>query len=138
MASDLKDSLASLKIERDLPAKRSWRWPVLLLVPAILVLGVFYGLRVRQVDLWLHIIAELAPTNVVHHADHSVRSLRLFRLHDLLSNRILARPEAVGQRTVHDDDGRRVRAITFREHPPAQQSHAEGSEVVAAHGQCRD
>lgn len=48
MASDLKDSLASLKIERDVPPKRSWRWPVLLLVPAVLLLGLLYGLRARQ------------------------------------------------------------------------------------------
>jgi RND family efflux transporter MFP subunit len=48
LASDLKDSLASLKIERDRPARRSWRWPVLLLVPAILLLGVLYALRARQ------------------------------------------------------------------------------------------
>src|SRR5262245_10683348 len=48
VASDLKDSLASLKIERDKPARRSWRWPVLLLVPAVLLLGVLYALRARQ------------------------------------------------------------------------------------------
>ena len=48
MASDLKDSLASLKIERDRPARRSWRWPVLLLLPVVVLLGVLYALRWRQ------------------------------------------------------------------------------------------
>jgi len=48
LASDLKDSLASLKIERDTPAGRSWRWPVLLLVPVVLLLAALYALRARQ------------------------------------------------------------------------------------------
>jgi RND family efflux transporter MFP subunit len=46
--SDLQGSLASLKIERQLPPSRPWRWPVLLLIPVVLVLGVLYALRARQ------------------------------------------------------------------------------------------
>jgi RND family efflux transporter MFP subunit len=46
--SDLRDSLASLKIERDRPARRSWRWPILLLVPAVLVLAALYVMKARQ------------------------------------------------------------------------------------------
>lgn len=46
--TDLKGELASLKIDRS-PASRSpWRWPLLLLVPALLALAVLYGLRARQ------------------------------------------------------------------------------------------
>lgn len=46
--SDLKGELESLKIDRGRPARRPWRWPLLLLVPAILALVVLYGLRARQ------------------------------------------------------------------------------------------
>ncbi len=46
--SELKNDLSSLKIDRDRPAASPWRWPLLLLVPAILVIGGLYGLRVRQ------------------------------------------------------------------------------------------
>jgi HlyD family secretion protein len=47
--SDLKGELASLRIDRDRPAERRlWRWPVLLLVPVVLVLGGLYVLRARQ------------------------------------------------------------------------------------------
>lgn len=46
--NDLKGDLASLRIDRDKPARSPWRWPLLLFVPAILGLLVLYGLRARQ------------------------------------------------------------------------------------------
>jgi HlyD family secretion protein len=46
--TDLKGELASLKIDRGRAAARPWRWPLLLLVPAVLVLLGLYGLRVKQ------------------------------------------------------------------------------------------
>jgi HlyD family secretion protein len=46
--NDLKGDLASLKIDRDKPAKNPWRWPLLLFAPAILGLLALYGLRARQ------------------------------------------------------------------------------------------
>ena len=46
--ADLKGELATLKIDRTRPRRSAWRWPLLLLVPALLVLAVFYGLRARQ------------------------------------------------------------------------------------------
>ncbi len=46
--SELKNDLDSLKIDRERPATSPWRWPVLLLVPALLLIGVVYGLKVRQ------------------------------------------------------------------------------------------
>jgi RND family efflux transporter MFP subunit len=46
--TDLKGDLASLKIDRDRPARSPWRWPLLLLAPVVLALAVLYGLRVRQ------------------------------------------------------------------------------------------
>jgi HlyD family secretion protein len=45
--NDLKGELASLRIERDRPAGNPWRWPVLLLIPAALLIGVLYVLRIR-------------------------------------------------------------------------------------------
>ena len=48
MSTDLKGELASLKIDRTRKAASPWRWPLLLFVPVILVLGVLYALRVRQ------------------------------------------------------------------------------------------
>ena len=47
IVSDLKGDLASLRIERDRPARRPWRWPLFLLVPALLLLGALYAARVR-------------------------------------------------------------------------------------------
>ena len=44
---DTKDDLASLRIDRDRPARSPWRWPLLLLVPGLLLLGGLYGLRAR-------------------------------------------------------------------------------------------
>jgi RND family efflux transporter MFP subunit len=46
--TDLKGELASLKIDRTRKKSSRWRWPLLLLVPAVLVLLVLYGLRARQ------------------------------------------------------------------------------------------
>ncbi len=46
--TDLKGDLASLKIDRDSPARSPWRWPLLLFIPAMLGLLVLYGLRARQ------------------------------------------------------------------------------------------
>ena len=46
--SDLKNDLSSLKIDRDRPGASPWRWPLLLLVPVVVLLAVLYGLRVRQ------------------------------------------------------------------------------------------
>jgi RND family efflux transporter MFP subunit len=46
--SDLKGDLASLKIDRDRPARSPWRWPLLLFVPVVLALAVLYGLKARQ------------------------------------------------------------------------------------------
>ena len=45
--TDLKGDLASLRLDREAPARRSWRWPLLLLLPVVLVLGVLYAARVR-------------------------------------------------------------------------------------------
>jgi RND family efflux transporter MFP subunit len=46
--SDLKTDLASLKIDRNRPARSPWRWPLLLLLPGVLLLVVLYGLKARQ------------------------------------------------------------------------------------------
>jgi HlyD family secretion protein len=46
--TDLKGELASLRIDRDKPARSSWRWPMLLLIPVLLALGVLYALRARD------------------------------------------------------------------------------------------
>jgi HlyD family secretion protein len=45
--SDLKGELASLKIDRTRPQRSPWRWPLLLLVPGLLFLGVLYLARAR-------------------------------------------------------------------------------------------
>ena len=46
--SDLKGELASLRIDRDQTAKSPWRWPLLLLIPVLLVLGGLYAFRARD------------------------------------------------------------------------------------------
>ena len=46
--TDLKGELASLRIDRDSPARSPWRWPLLLLIPVLLALGVLYALRARD------------------------------------------------------------------------------------------
>jgi RND family efflux transporter MFP subunit len=44
---DLKDELASLKIERDAPRRGRWRWLVVLLLLAIVAAGALYFVRAR-------------------------------------------------------------------------------------------
>ncbi len=46
--TDLKGELASLKIDRTRRTSSPWRWPLVLLVPALLVLAALYALRARQ------------------------------------------------------------------------------------------
>ncbi len=46
--TDLKGELASLKIDRTRRGGSPWRWPLLLLLPVVLVLLVLYGMRVQQ------------------------------------------------------------------------------------------
>jgi RND family efflux transporter MFP subunit len=48
VTTDLKGELASLKIDRNRKTGSPWRWPLLLLVPAVLAILVLYGLRARQ------------------------------------------------------------------------------------------
>ena len=43
--SDLKGELASLRIDRERPARSPWRWPLLFLVPIVLVLAGLYVMR---------------------------------------------------------------------------------------------
>ena len=46
--ADLKGELASLKIDRTRRRSSPWRWPLMLLVPAVLVIGGLYALRAQQ------------------------------------------------------------------------------------------
>ena len=46
--TDLKGELASLKIDRSRRSASPWRWPLLLLVPAVLAILVLYALKARQ------------------------------------------------------------------------------------------
>jgi HlyD family secretion protein len=46
--ADLKGELATLKIDRTRPQRSVWRWPLLLLLPVVVALGVLYGLRARE------------------------------------------------------------------------------------------
>jgi HlyD family secretion protein len=46
--TDLKGELASLKIDRSRPRRSPWRWPLLLLLPIVVVLGGLYLLRAQQ------------------------------------------------------------------------------------------
>lgn len=46
--TDLKGELASLKIDRNRRSASPWRWPLLLLLPAVLGILVLYGMRARQ------------------------------------------------------------------------------------------
>ncbi len=55
MPSDLKQQLDSLRIERERPAGRSWRWLVLLVLLAALAAAAFYTVRTRP-DLALRAI----------------------------------------------------------------------------------
>jgi RND family efflux transporter MFP subunit len=44
---ETKDELASLRIDRDRPARSVWRWPLLLLLPGLLLIAGLYALRAR-------------------------------------------------------------------------------------------
>jgi RND family efflux transporter MFP subunit len=46
--TDLKGELASLRIDRDRPARSPWRWPLLLLVPVLILLAALYTVRARD------------------------------------------------------------------------------------------
>jgi len=48
VVNDLKGDLASLKIERTRAGASPWRWPLILFVPVVLILGAIWVLRVRQ------------------------------------------------------------------------------------------
>jgi HlyD family secretion protein len=46
--ADLKGELDTLRIDRTRPRRSRWRWPLLLLLPAVVVLLALYGLRAQQ------------------------------------------------------------------------------------------
>ena len=46
--TDLKGELASLKIDRKRPHSSAWRWPLLLLIPVVVVLLGLYAWRAQQ------------------------------------------------------------------------------------------
>ena len=46
--NDLKGDLSSLRIDRDRKPSSPWRWPLLLFVPVVALLGLLYVLRARQ------------------------------------------------------------------------------------------
>jgi HlyD family secretion protein len=46
--SDLRSDLASLRIDERSKPRSPWRWPLLLLLPVVVVLGGLYALRARQ------------------------------------------------------------------------------------------
>jgi RND family efflux transporter MFP subunit len=46
--AELKDELATLKIDRARPRRSAWRWSLLLLIPALVALLALYGLRAQQ------------------------------------------------------------------------------------------
>src|SRR5262245_26005877 len=46
--TDLKSDLASLRIDRDQPTRRRWRWGLLLFLPGLLGLLGLYVMRARQ------------------------------------------------------------------------------------------
>jgi HlyD family secretion protein len=48
VVTDLKGELASLRIDHGVKVRSAWRWPLLLLVPALLALLVLYLVRARQ------------------------------------------------------------------------------------------
>jgi HlyD family secretion protein len=48
VVTDLKGDLASLRIDRERPARSPWRWPLLLLVPVVVALGALYSVRARD------------------------------------------------------------------------------------------
>jgi len=46
--NDLRDDLSSLRIDRDRKPSSPWRWPLLLFVPVVALLGLLYFMRSRQ------------------------------------------------------------------------------------------
>lgn len=60
--TDLKGELASLRIDRDRPAASPWRWPLLLLLPVVVILVVLYGVRAR--DAISATVVETAPATL--------------------------------------------------------------------------
>src|SRR5579862_8942295 len=48
-SDNLRGDLATLKIDRDRPARSPWRWPLLFFIPVILALAAIYLLRLQQV-----------------------------------------------------------------------------------------
>jgi RND family efflux transporter MFP subunit len=46
--NDLKGDLSSLRIDRDRKPSSPWRWPLLLFVPVVVLLGLLYFMRSRQ------------------------------------------------------------------------------------------
>src|SRR5262249_57718050 len=60
--TDLKGDLASLRIDRERPARSPWRWPLLLLVPVVVVLGALYTVRAR--DALRAVPVETAPATL--------------------------------------------------------------------------
>jgi RND family efflux transporter MFP subunit len=60
--TDLKTELASLRIDDTRPARSPWRWPLLLLLPVVVLLAVFYALRARQAFSAVEV--EIAQTGV--------------------------------------------------------------------------
>jgi HlyD family secretion protein len=48
VVTDLKGELASLKIDRAQQASSPWRWPLLLFIPALLLIGGLYALKAKQ------------------------------------------------------------------------------------------
>jgi hypothetical protein len=61
--SDLKGELASLRIDRDRPARSAWRWPLLLLMPVLLLLGGLYAFRAR--DAFSAVTVETADSGLL-------------------------------------------------------------------------
>src|SRR3954468_4770295 len=62
VVTDLKGDLASLRIDREQPARSPWRWPLLLLVPVVVALGALYALRAR--DAMRAVPVETAPVTL--------------------------------------------------------------------------
>src|SRR5687767_4272752 len=51
---------------------------------------------------------------------------------DLPANRVLTRPECLGEGFIYDTDKQRIAVILFRKEPAAEQPHSHRSEVVRA------
>jgi hypothetical protein len=46
--TDLTSNLATLRIERQQPVARNWRWPAALVASPLLFAAVVYGVRARR------------------------------------------------------------------------------------------